>query len=393
MGIPEILSEWIKFRMTCVRRELTFDLKKKEDKLHLLLGLGKILLDIDKAIKIIRGTEHDADVVPNLMKGFGIDEIQADYIADIKLRYLNREYILNRIQEIDELEKEIAGIKEILADDLKLKALIAKQLAEVKAKHGKPRKSYIVHEDDVEVYKEEENIENYNVRIYLTRDGYFKKITLQSLRGNDEQKLKEGDEIISSYDTENIADIIFVTDKCQLYRCKVADFDTSKASAMGDFVPVKLNMDNGEKPIFIRIQPSYPEKENFVFIFENGKGVRVPATSYITKAARRKLVGAYSDASPIVAVFYEKEKEPYDIMLLSENDRAIVIKTSLIPAKSTRTSAGVQLMTLKKGQKLKAAYSDFAERFEETKGYKKIKIPATGILLSEKDIDKQQLKF
>lgn len=393
MGIPEILSEWIKFRMGCVRRELTFDLKKKEDKLHLLLGLGKILLDIDKAIAIIRGTEHEADVVPNLMKGFRIDEIQADYIAEIKLRYLNREYILKRIQEIDELEKEIASIKEILGDDLKVKALIANQLAEIKKKYAKPRKSYIIHQDEIEVYNEEENIENYNVRLYLTAEGYFKKITLQSLRGNDEQKLKEGDQIISTEDTENRSELIFITDKCQLYRAKVSDFDTVKASSLGDFIPVKLGMDEGEKPVFMRVQNSYPEKENFVFIFENGKGVRVPVTAYVTKAARRKLVGAYSDVSPIVAVFYEKEKEPYEVMLLSENDRAIVLKTSLIPLKSTRTSAGSQLMTLKKGLKLKAAYSDFAERFEETKGYRKLKIPATGILLSEKDIDKQQLKI
>jgi len=393
MGVPEILSEWIRFRMGCVRRELTFDLKKKEDKLHLLLGLGKILLDIDKAIKIIRGTEKEADVVPNLMKGFHIDEIQADYIADIKLRYLNREYILSRIQEIDELEKEIAAMKEILGDDLKVKALIANQLTEIKKKYGKPRRSYIVHSDDIEVYKEEENIENYNVKLYMTAEGYFKKITLQSLRGNDEQKLKEGDSIVAEIETDNRAELIFISDKCKLYSAKVNDFDTVKASAMGDFIPVKLGMENGEKPIFMMLANGFPEKENFVYIFENGKGVRIPAASYQTKSARRKLTGAYSDASPIVAVFYEKEKEPYEIMLLSENDRAIVLKTSLIPVKTTRTSSGVQLMTLKKGSKLKAAYSDFAERFEETKGYRKLKIPATGILLSEKDISKQQLKM
>jgi len=393
MGVPEILTEWIRFRMGCVRRELTFDLKKKEDKLHLLLGLGKILLDIDKAIKIIRGTEKEADVVPNLMKGFGIDEIQADYIADIKLRYLNREYILSRIQEIDELEKEIAAMKEILGDDLKVKALIANQLAEIKKKYGKPRRSYIVHADDIEVYKEEENIENYNVKLYMTAEGYFKKITLQSLRGNDEQKLKDGDSVVSEIETDNRAEIIFISDKCKLYSAKVNDFDTVKASAMGDFIPVKLGMENGEKPVFMMLANGFPEKENFVYIFENGKGVRIPAASYQTKSARRKLTGAYSDASPIVAVFYEKEKEPYEIMLLSENDRAIVLKTSLIPIKTTRTSSGVQLMTLKKGSKLKAAYSDFTERFEETKGYRKLKIPATGILISEKDISKQQLKM
>ena len=393
MGVQQILAEWIKFRMGCVKRELTFDMKKKEDKLHLLLGLGKILLDIDKAIAIIRGTEKESDVVPNLMTGFGIDDIQAEYIAEIKLRYLNREYILNRIKEIDELEKEIAEIREILGDELKLKALIAKQLSEIKKKHAKPRKSYIIRQEDVEVYNEEEHIENYNVRLYLTEDGYFKKITHQSLRGNDEQKLKEEDSVKFTEDTNNLAELIFITDKCQLYRAKVNDFNTCKASEFGIFLPSALKMDEGEKPIFMRVQDAFPDKENFVFIFENGKGVRVPVSAYATKSARRKLIGAYSDASPIVAVFYEKEKEPYEIMLLSDNDRAIVLKTSLIPQKTTRTSAGVQLMTLKKGQKLKAAYTDFATRFEDTKGYRKIKIPAVGILLSEKDIDKQQLKI
>ena len=395
MGVPEILAEWIKFRMSCVRRELTFDLKKKEDKLFLLLGLGKILLDIDKAIRIVRNTEKDADVVPNLMEGFGIAKVQAEYIAEIKLRNLNREYILNRIQEIEELEKEIAAIKEILEDELKLKALIAKQLADVKAKYGKPRKSYIIHADEIAEYKEEEHIENFNVRLYMTKEGYFKKITLQSLRGNDEQKLKEGDEIAFTEDTDNLGELIFFTDKCQMYRIKVSDFDVVKASAMGDYIPSKLSMDPGEKPIFMRLidSKSNPEKENMVFFFENGKGVRVPVTSYITKSVRRKLVGAYSDASPIVAAFLEKSSDPFDVMLVSDADRAIIVKTSLIPVKTTRTSAGVQVFTLKKGQKLVGAYSDFAERFEDTKGYKKIKIPATGILLSEKDIDKQQLKI
>ncbi len=395
MGVPEILSEWIRFRMTCVRRELAFDLKKKEEKLHLLIGLAKILLDIDKAIKIVRNTEKDADVVPNLMAGFGIDKIQAEYIADIKLRNLNREYILNRISEIEELEKEIAGIKEILEDELKLRAYIAKQLAEVKSKYAKPRKSYIIHAHEITEYKEEEHIENFNVRLYMTKEGYFKKITLQSLRGNDEQKLKEGDEIAYTADTDNLGELIFFTDKCQMYRVKVSDFDVVKASAMGEFIPAKLGMDQGEKPIFMRLidSKSNPEKENMVFFFENGKGVRVPVTSYVTKAFRRKLVGAYSDASPIVAVFLEKTNDPFDVMLVSDAERAIIVKTSLLPVKTTRSAAGVQVMTLKKEQKLRAVYSDFTERFEDTKGYKKIKIPAPGTLLSEKDIDKQQLKI
>jgi DNA gyrase subunit A len=393
MGVLEILSEWIKFRMTCLSRELNFDLKKKKDKLHLLKGLGRILLDIDKAIKIIRHTEQDEDVIPNLMKGFGIDEIQAEFVAEIKLRNLNKQYIINRIQEIEGLQAEIAKIEEILGDELKLKALIATQLTEVKKKYAQPRKSQLIHADDAPVYVEDNTPENYNVRIYMTREGYFKKITLQSLRGNDEQKLKENDEILFVEDTDNLSDLIFITDRCQLYRAKTSDFDCVKASSMGEFLSAKLNMDEGEKPVFMRVQKGYPAGENFVFIFKNGKGVRVPVSNYETKGNRRKLVGAYSSASPICAVFYEKEKEPFEIMMISSADRAIILKTSLIPQKSTRTSGGVTLMTLKKGQELANALSDFSEKYDSSKGYRKLKIPATGQLLAEEDLKVQQLKI
>ena len=393
MGVIEILSEWIRFRMGCLRRELTFDLKKKQDKLHLLLGLGKILLDIDKAIRIIRQTEKEEDVVPNLMKGFSIDQIQAEYIAEIKLRNLNKQYIINRISEIENLQAEIAHIEEILGDDLKVKALISSQLTEIKKKYGQPRRSQLIHINDLPAEEEEEEIENYNVRLYLTREGYFKKITLQSLRGNDEQKLKDGDELIFTQDTDNLSDLIFVTDKCQIYRAKTADFDCVKASAMGDYIPAKLNMDEGEKPVFMRIQKGYPAGENFVFIFENGKGVRVPVSAYETKGNRRKLVTAYSSASPIVGVFYDEEKHPFEVMLVSDADRAIILKTSLIPVKTTRTSGGVTLMTMKKGQKLVRCLKDFEETYENAKGYRKLKIPASGQLLAEKDLRVQQLKI
>ena len=393
MGVVEILQEWIKFRIGCLSRELEFDLSKKKDKLHLLLGLGKILLDIDKAIRIIRHTEKEEDVIPNLMSGFGIDEIQAEYIADIKLRNLNKQYIINRINEIEGLQAEIAHIEEILADELKIKALISSQLTEIKKKYGQPRRSQLIHTDDIEVYDDKVEVENFNARVYLTKEGYFKKITLQSLRGNDEHKLKENDEILTSYDTDNLSELIFFTDKCQLYRAKTADFECCKASAMGEYLPAKLNMDDGEKPIFMMIHTGYKEGENFVFIFENGKGVRVPATCYETKSVRRKLVGAYSSASPIVAVFHEVEKNPFEIMLVSDVDRAIVIKTSLIPQKSTRGSGGVTLMTLKKGQKLVDCCANFEEKYENAKGYRKLKIPASGSLLSDKDISSRQLKI
>ncbi|MBE6596038.1 MAG: topoisomerase IV [Ruminococcaceae bacterium] len=393
MGVIEIIKEWIRFRIGCVRRELEFDLVKKKDKLHLLLGLGQILLDIDKAIKIIRHTEKEEDVVPNLMKGFNIDKIQADYICEIKLRNLNKQYIINRINEIEGLQNEIAKIEEILADELKIKALISSQLTEIKKKYAQPRRSQLIQLDDLEVYNEDEQVENYNVRLYMTKEGYFKKITLQSLRGNDEQKLKEGDSIIFTEDSDNLADLIFITDKAQLYRAKVADFDCVKASLMGDYVPAKLGMDEGEKPVFMRVQKGYPQNENFVFIFENGKGVRVPVSTYETKGNRKKLINAYSSASPICGVFYEKEKDPYEIMLTSSEDKAIIVKTSLIPLKTTRTSGGVTIMTIRKGATLVSATANIPTEYNDAKGYRKLKIPATGHVLAEKDITKQQLKF
>ncbi len=393
MGVLEILTEWIRFRMTCLRREMTFDLNKKKDKLHLLLGLGKILLDIDKAIRIIRHTEKEEDVIPNLMSGFGIDQVQAEYIAEIKLRNLNKQYILNRINEIQGLQEEIARIEEILGDELKMKALIASQLTEIKKKYGQPRKTQLIHADDVTAYVEDKTPENYNARIYMTKEGYFKKITLQSLRGNDEQRLKDNDEIVIEADTDNLSDLIFITDRCQLYRAKTADFECVKASALGEFLPAKLGMDEGEKPVFMRIQNGYPAGENFVFIFQNGKGVRVPVSNYETKGNRRKLVNAYSDASPICGVFYEQEKHPFDIMLISDTDRAIILKTSLIPVKATRTSAGVTLMTMKKGQVLRSAVQNIDEKYESLKGYRKLKIPASGQLLADDDLKVLQLKI
>ena len=391
MGVVEIIKEWIKFRLGCLKRELSFDLKKKKDKLHLLLGLGKILLDIDKAIRIIRHTEKEEDVIPNLMAGFGIDEIQAEYIAEIKLRNLNKQYIINRINEIEGLQAEIAKIEDILADELKQKALISSQLTEIKKKYGQPRRSQIIHMDDVVIYSEDDEVENYNVRLYMTNEGYFKKITLQSLRGNDEQKFKDGDFLTFTADTDNLADLVFVTNKQQIYRAKVADFECCKASAMGDFLPAKLSMDEGERPVFMRIQKSYPDNEHFVYIFENGKGVRVPASCYETKGNRKKLVNAFSSASPICAVFYEIEKDPYEILLVSDAERAITLKTSLIPIKTTRTSGGVTLMTMKKGNKLSYATDNIPEAY--TKGYKKLKIPASGVTIPDEDLSALQLSI
>ncbi|MBQ7829402.1 MAG: topoisomerase IV [Clostridia bacterium] len=393
LGVIDILAEWIDFRKACLRRELTFDLGKKKDKLHLLLGLGKILLDIDKAIRIIRKTEKDEDVIPNLCAGFNIDEIQANYIADIKLRNLNREYILNRISEIEDLKKDIADIEEILADDFKLKALIAKQLTDIKKKYGQPRRTQIMQAENVEVYVEEETVENYPCKIVLSREGYFKKITYRSLQGNDEQYFKDGDGLRQIFDAENKDTVFFFTDKAQLYRAAVNDFENCKASVIGEFVPAALKMDPGEKPIFMTVQSEFREGYNYVFIFENGKGVRVNEKAYEVSSVRRKLKGIYSTASPIVAVFSEQEKKPFDIMLVSSEDRAIVIKSSLIPQKATKTASGVQLMTLKNKQKIVKAASDFDSTGDATKGYRKIKIPAMGVLLSDKDIKNRQISI
>ena len=391
LGVGALLREWIKFRSECLRRELAFDLGKKKDKLHLLLGLGKILLDIDKAIRIIRGTEKDADVVPNLCRGFSIDVPQAEFICEIRLRNLNREYIINRVNEIDTLRAEIADIEAILADEIKLKKMIADQLTAVKKKYGQPRRSTITAASDITVFNPDEFVENYPVHLFLSAEGYFKKITDKSLRGGSEQKLKDGDRMIAEFDAENISELAVFTDKCQLYRFRAMDIDNCKASELGEYLPAKLGFDEGEKPLFIRLGSDWSDKTNMVFVFANGKGVRVPLSAYAVKGNRRKMTGVYSDTSPIVSIF--EEDKPFELLIITDNDRAIVLSTSLLPLKSTRTSQGSQLVTLKKGSKVVRVLSDFADKFESTKGYKKIKIPAAPVLLVEKDINKMQLKM
>jgi len=376
MGVIELLNEWIKFRMGCVKRELQYEYDRKSEKLHLLLGLGKILLDIDKAIKIIRDTKSDKEVIPNLMAGFDIDEIQAEFIADIKLRHLNLEYIINRIKEIEDLQKEIADLAATIADDSKIKSHIAKQLKQIKEKFEQPRKTQLIYDYDVSEYKEEEYVENYNVKLILTRDGFFKKITLVSLRGNDEQKLKDGDEIRVEESASNTDELVFFSDKCQLYRAKVKDFDCDKASSLGEYIPAKLGFDEDEKVVFMKVLNEYKDEHKFVFLFENGKGVKVPVSAYETKSNRRRLTGAYSSASPIVAVFFEDE--PFEVLMLTDsNKKGIVINTRLITEKTTRTSQGTALFKLKPKQKVENAYRDFEARFEGAKKCRKIKVPAT----------------
>ncbi len=391
LGICELINEWIRFRLACVKRELTFDLKKKQDKLHLLLGLGKILLDIDKAIRIVRETEKEADVVPNLMEGFDIDRIQAEYIAEIRLRNLNREYIINRIKEIEDLQQEIADLEALIGSDRALRNYIAAQLKEIKKKYGIPRKTMILDADDVDDYDEESDVENYKVHILMTKEGYFKKISYQSLRGNDEHKLKEGDEVLVEEEVENVDELLFFSDKAQVYKAKVADFDLMKASQLGDFIPAKLGFDEGENVICMKSISKYEENHNMIFLFANGKGVRVPITNYETKTNRKKLTAAYSDASPIVAAFYESE--PQDVMLISSGGRAIAFSSELISIKTTRTSQGIALMTLKTNQTITEARLIPADKAADLKRYRKTKLPAAGVVLEKYDADIGQIKF
>ena len=394
LGIKDILTEWIKFRTGCLQREFTFDLDKKQRRLHLLLGLGKILIDVDKAIKIVRETEKDDEVVPNLMAGFSVDKDQAEYIADIKLRHLNREYIMNRLADIDNLQAEIADIKALLDDELKMKSFMIKQLNDIKKKYGKPRKTQIIDSEEIKVFNKEIMIEDYQARLFFTKDGYLKKITQQSLRGNSEQKIKEGDEIIYEAEISNKDEVIFFTDKAQLYFAKMSDFELSKASELGVYVPKQLNFDDDEHVAYMHVNPSFDENQMVIFFFENGKAVRVPMNQYQTQGSRKKLKKAFSDASKIVKIVYETSDEY--IMLINSENKAILIRPSLIPIKTTRTSIGtvVFAMNLKKNQKIKKVLTDYEKKYPEAKeSYRKIKIPATGVLISKKKGKDPQLKI
>ena len=391
LGVAEILKEWIRFRIGCYRRELIYECERKEEKLHLLLGLGKILLDIDRAIKIVRETEEEAMVVPNLMSGFSIDEVQAEYIADIKLRNLNREYIINRIREIESLQKDIAEMRDIIGDELKIKAEIIRQLAEIKKKYGQPRRTEIIHAGEIVSVAEDDLVENYNVKAVLSREGYFKKITAQSWRGNDEQKLKEGDSIIACFDAENVDEVLFFSDKAQVYKARLSDFDISKASSLGDYIPAKLDFDDGEGTLYMCPVKEYSPDVRIVFIFENGKGVRIPLSVYETKTNRKRLTNAYSAASPATAAFLERE--PFDIIMVSDAGRALVISTDSIAEKATRTSQGVQIFTIKPGQKVISAKTDPASVSANPSRYRKTKLPSTGATLSDADSGTAQMKM
>lgn len=295
MGIREILDEWTKFRISCVRRRTAFDLKNLQERLHMLKGLQAILLDIDKAITIIRKTEEEADVVPNLMIGFGIDEKQAEYVAEIKLRHLNREYIMKRTAETGEVEEKIGRLQKILGSDDEIRKIILSELSEVAKKYGQPRRSIIVYENELD--EEQEDVPDYAVHLFFTKDGYFKKITPQSLRMSSDQKLKDGDAVIQHVESSNSASLLFFTDKCAVYKAKVSDFDDSKASVLGEYIPAKLGMDDGENPVYMAVTSDYAG--SMVLFFENGKGVKITLSAYKTKTNRKKLINAYSANSPL----------------------------------------------------------------------------------------------
>ena len=387
LGVKEILVEWIKFRMRCVVRELNHELKKKEDKLELLLGLAKILLDIDKAIRIIRNTEKEDDVVPNLAAGFDLTQKQAEYIAEIKLRNLNREYILNRVEEIASLKDRINEIKETLRDDLKIKALIISQLQGIKKKYGKPRKTEIIGKEDVVVPNKDIFFENYNCRLILTKGGYFKKLSMQGMRGTDEQKLKEGDYVIYQEDTDNRGDILFFTDKAQIYRARVDDFDIAKPSQMGDYVPSKLDMDENEHVVGCKMIYSIIPEHHIIYIFENGKGIRLPMSVYDAKSRRKKITGAYSDASPLAGVIYD-DGSGVNFFIRSDGGRGMVINASSMEVKSTRKGAGYQVMNLpKKGVKIDLVTDRLDDLGKDVMKCKKSSIPSSGTILSHLNLN------
>lgn len=384
MGVAEILTEWIAFRTECVKRRVYFDLTKAKDKLHLLLGLQKILLDIDKAIKIVRETEEESEVVPNLMIGFGIDEIQAEYVAEIKLRHLNREYILKRINDIEDLKKSIEDMEDILASKSRIKKIIVDELTKVSDKYGRDRKSEIIYDIDTEEEVVEE-IPDYEVNLFFTRDGYFKKITPLSLRMSGEQKLKENDELVSVVNTKNSAELLFFTDKCQVYKAKASDFDDSKASLLGDFVPAKLEFEKDEKPLYMAVTDDY--SGYMLFFFENGKVAKVSMSGYSTKTNRKKLIKAYSDKAPIVDIMYIKEDT--ELVLISTAGRHLLVNTGAISPKTTKDTAGVNVMTLKRYNKLQSVRLYEEGEFARPHRYRTKTLPAVGATLSAEDTAEQ----
>ena len=389
LGVKALLEEWVAFRIECVKRRTFFDRSKKADNLHLLKGLEKILLDIDMAIKIVRETDEEVEVVPNLMIGFGIDKIQAEYVAEIKLRHLNREYILKRTKDIEDLEKEIAELDEILKSKSRIKTIIVKELKAIAEKYGQPRKSIIIYEDSAKYEDEIEEIPDYPVTLFFTKEGYFKKITPQSLRMSSTHKLKDGDEIMQEIELSNNCDLLFFTDKCQVYKAKAADFADTKASVLGDYVAAKLSMDEGENAVFMVATKDY--KGILLFAFENGKAAKVPLEAYATKTNRKKLTGAYSDKSPLTGMLFLSDDK--EVLFKASSGRMLLVHTGALSLKTTRSTQGVAVMKLKKGHRL-FEISEYSEgNFAKPQRYRTRSLPALGALPSNEDTTDEQLSL
>ena len=389
MGVRELLDEWCAWRTECVRRRVYFVMSKKKDKLHLLKGLKRILLDIDKAIKIIRETEAEADVVPNLMIGFGIDQVQAEYVAEIKLRNINKEYILKRVEETSALQDEIEDLEDILARPARVKKIIVTELEDVRKKYAEPRRTGIVYGHEVEEYTEETTVDDYAVSVFLSREGYFKKITPASLRMNAEQKYKEGDALAQSFETSNAAEVMFFTDKCQVYKTRLSDFDDTKASALGDYLPAKLGMDEGESVVYMVLPGDY--RGWMLFFFENGKAAKVELSAYRTTSNRRKLTGAYSDKSPLRTALCLRED--CELAVYSTEPRVLVFSTALLGSKTTRATQGVAVLTLKKKFTLDYACPAEATGIANLARYRARSLPAVGALLKAEDSDEKQISL
>ena len=389
LGIKELLEEWIAFRIECVMRRTYYDRTKKADRLHLLRGLEKILLDIDKAIKIIRETDEEVEVVPNLMIGFGIDQIQAEYVAEIKLRHLNREYILKRTQDIEDLEKEIAELDAILKSKARVKTIIVKELKAVGDKYGQPRRSMIIYEDTAKYEEEIEAVPDYPCTFFFTKEGYFKKITPQSLRMSGAHKLKEGDEITQEIEFSNNCDLLFFSDKAQVYKTKASEFSDTKTSVLGDYVAAKLGMDDGENAVYMIATKDY--KGIVLFGFENGKVAKVPLEAYATKNNRKKLTAAYSDKSPLAGVLYLLQDE--EVLFRSSSGRMLLVHTGALSLKTTRSTQGVAVLKLKKGHRLFGMQQYTEGMFLKPQRYRTRSLPALGALPSNEDSSNEQLSL
>ncbi len=389
MGIKTILTEWLIFRITCIKRQLLYDIAKKSEKLHLLLGLRKILLDIDKAIKIVRNTEQDEMVVPNLMQGFDIDQVQAEFIAEIKLRNLNKQYIVNRVSEVDSLQKEINELNEIHKDEGKIKKIIVKQINEVAKKYGKPRKTEIIQDDMIEVITEEHLIEDFNLKLFLTAQNYLKKISLVSLRANPEQKLKDDDYILQEVETHNKTDLLLFSNKYTVYKLKTYELEDSKASSLGEYLTNLLELEPDEKIIYIIPTDNY--SGYILFSYENGKAAKIPLESYATKTNRKKLANAYSDLSKLVDMrFMEADKE---LVAISSIDKVLIFNTSSINPKSTRDSQGVQVLKSKKGSVLVSIKGLDQTEITDPDYYRTKVIPAVGCYLKDDDKSNNQIEL